>query len=166
MFNHISGHLEAQWSWCIKLTITNLRLDLFFVQSLSVSVLCDCMDCTMPGFPVLHYLPEFAQTHVHWVCDAIQPSILCHLFCSCPQSFLASESFPMSWLLTSGDQSIGASASAPVRPMNMQGWFPLGLTRLISLLSKGLSKIFSSTTVWKHQFFSAQPSLWSNSYIF
>ena len=80
-------------------------------------------------------------------------------------SFLASGSFPMSRLFTSGGQSIGASASASVLPMNTQGWFPFGLTGLISLLSKGLSRIFSSTTVWKHQFFSAQPSLWSNSHI-
>ena len=86
-------------------------------------------------------------------------------FSSFPQSFPASESFSVSWLFTSGDQSIGASASASVLPMNIQGWFPLGLTGLISLQSKGLSKVFSSTTVEKHQFFSAQPSLWSNSHI-
>ena len=74
-------------------------------------------------------------------------------FCSCLQSFPASGSFPMSRLFTSGDQSIGASASASVLPMNIQGWFPLGLTGLISLLSKGLSRVFSNTTVQKHQFF-------------
>ena len=70
------------------------------------------------------------------------------------QSFSASGSFPMSWLFMSDDQSFGASASASVLPMNIQGWFPLGLTGLISLLSKGLSRVFSSTTVRKHQFFS------------
>ena len=72
---------------------------------------------------------------------------------SCPQSFPASGSFPMRWLFASGGQSIGASASASVLPINSQGWFPLGLTGWISLLSKGLSRVFSSTTVWKHQFF-------------
>ena len=77
-------------------------------------------------------------------------------FSSCPQSFPASESFPMSWLFTSGGQSIGASAS--VLPMNSQGWFPLGLTGSISLLSKGLSRVFSSITIQKHQFFSTQTS--------
>ena len=82
---------------------------------------------------------------------------------SCPQS--ATRFFPMSWLFTSGGQSIGASASASVLPMNIQGWFPFGLTGLISLLSKGLSKVPSSTTVWKHQFFGIQSSLWSNSHI-
>ena len=78
---------------------------------------------------------------------------------SCLQSFPAEGSFPMSQLFTSGGQSIGASASPSVFPANIQGWFPLGLTGLISLLSKGLSRIVSSTTVWKHQFFHAQPSL-------
>ena len=82
---------------------------------------------------------------------------------SFPQSFPASGSFPMSWLFASGGQSIEASAS--VLPMNIQGWFILGLTSLISLLSKGLSRVFSSSTVQKHQFFNAQPSLWSNSHI-
>ena len=83
----------------------------------------------------------------------------------CLQSFPASGSFPMSWLFTSGGQSIGASASVSVLPMNIQDWFPLGLTGLISLSSKGLSGVFSSTTVQKHQFFSVQLSLWSNSHI-
>ena len=87
------------------------------------------------------------------------------LFSSCPQSFPASGSFPKSRLFTSGGQNIGASASAPVLPMNIQGWFPLGLTGFISLQSKGFSRVFSSTTFWKHQFFSAQLSLRSNSYI-
>ena len=80
-------------------------------------------------------------------------------FSSCPQSFPASGSFPMSWLFASGGQSIGASASASVLAMNIQGWFHLGLTSLISLQSKGLSRVFSSTAVWKHQFFGTQLSL-------
>ena len=85
-------------------------------------------------------------------------------FSSCLQSFLASGSFPMSQLFVSGSQSIGVSASASVLPVNIQGWFPLGLTGLISLLSKGLSRVFSNTTVQKHQFLSTQPSLGSNSH--
>ena len=84
---------------------------------------------------------------------------------SCLQSFPASGSFLISQFFTSGDQSIGASASASVPPMNIQGWFPLGFTGLISLLYKGLSRVFSSTKVQKDQFFGAQLSLWSNSYI-
>ena len=83
------------------------------------------MDCSVPAFPVLPYLLEIVQTHVHWVTDAIQPS--------CP---LSSESFLVSRLFTSGGQSIGALASASVLPMNIQDWFPLGLTGLI-LQSKG-----------------------------
>ena len=93
-----------------------------------------------------------------WCHPIISPSVT--RFSSCPQSFPASGSFPMSPLLASGGQSIGVSASASVLPMHIQGWFPLGLTGLISLQSKGLSRVFSSITVWKHQFFGAQPSLW------
>ena len=80
-----------------------------------------------------------------------------------PQSFSTPGSFPTSQLFTSDDQRIGASIL--VLPMNIQGWFPLGLTGLISLLFKGLSRLFSSTAVQKHQFFGTQPSLWSNSHI-
>ena len=87
------------------------------------------------------------------------------LFSFCHQFFPASGSFPMSWLFASGGQIIGASSSASVLPVNIQGWFSLGLTDLIALLSKGLSTVFTSTTIWKYQFFGAQPSLWSNSHI-
>ena len=86
-------------------------------------------------------------------------------FSSCPQSFPESESFPVSRLFTSGGQSTGASALASVLPINIEDWFPLGWTGWISLQSKGLSRVFSNTTVQKHQFFSAQLSLWSNSHI-
>ena len=99
--------------------------------------------------------------------DSVMPSSHLILFVpfSCLQSFPASGSFPVSWLFASGDQSIGASDSASVLPVNIQGWFPLRLTDLISLLSKGLSRAFFNTTFQKHQFFNAQPSLWSNSHI-
>ena len=120
-----------------------------------------------PVFPVLHHLPECSQTHVHWVTDAIQPSHLLLTACSlCLQSFPASGSFLiMTQLFISSGQSIGSSVSASVLAKNVQGWFPLGLTSLISLQSKGLSRVFSNTTDQKHQFFGAQPSLWSNSHI-
>ena len=84
-------------------------------------------------------------------------------FSSCPQSLPASGSFPMSQLFASGGQSIGVLASA--LPMDILDWFPLGWTGLISLQSKGLSRVFSNTTVQKHQFFGTQPSLWSNSHM-
>ena len=87
-------------------------------------------------------------------------------FSSCFQSFPASGSFPVSWLFTSGGQSIGAPASASVLPMNIQDWFPLELTGLISLQSKGLSRVFSNTTVQKHQFFSTQLSLVQLSHLY
>ena len=86
-------------------------------------------------------------------------------FSSCLQSFPASGSFLISQFFASGGQSIGALASASVLPMNIQGWFPLGLTSFISLQSKGLSRVFSNTTVQKHPFFGTQLSLWSNSHI-
>ena len=124
------------------------------------------MDCSAPDFLVLHHLQELAQTPVQWVGDAIQPSHpLAPPFSSCPQSFPASGSFPMSWLFASSDQTIGISASASVLPVNIQDWFPLGWTGWISFLSKGLSRVFSNTTDQKHQIFGAQPSLWSNSHI-
>ena len=89
----------------------------------------------------------------------------CVLFSSCLQAFPASGSFPMSQLLASGGQSTGASASASVLPMNIQDWFPLELTGWISLQSKRLSRVFSNTTVQKHQFFRAQLSLGSSSHV-
>ena len=115
----------------------------------------------MPAFPILHYLPEFAQTHVHWVNDAIQPS---HplLPISPPALNLSQHQGLFQWVdSASCGQSIGASASASVFSTNNQDWFPLGLTDLISLLSKGHSRVFSSTTVQKHQFFNTQSFLWS-----
>ena len=100
--------------------------------------------------------------------ELVMPSnhlILCTPFSFCPQSFPASGSFPMNWLFVSDGQNIIASASASVLPMNSQGWFPLELTCLISVLYKQLSRIFSSLTIRKHQFSGAQSSLWSSSHI-
>ena len=87
------------------------------------------------------------------------------LFSFCLQSFPATRSFPMSWLFTSGGQSIGVSGSTSVLPVNIQNWFPLGWTGLISMQSKGLSRIFSNTIVQKHKFFGTQLSLQSRSHI-
>ena len=126
----------------------------------SCLTLCNPMSRSMPGLPVHHQLPEFTQTHIHLVGDTIQPS---HPLLSpsplCPQSLPASESFPMSQLFTWGGQNIGISALASVLPKNTQGWSPLEWTGWISLQSKGLSKVFSNTTVQKQQFFGAQISL-------
>ena len=130
----------------------------------SSPTLCDPTNCNMQVFPVLHCLPEFTQIHFHWVSDVIRPShplLSSSLALSLPQH----QSFSINQLFASGGQSIRSSASAPVLPMNIQGWFPWRLTDLISLLSKRLSSVFSSTTVWKHPFFGAQPSLWSSSHI-
>ena len=116
----------------------------------SCPTLPDPMDCSTPGFPVPHYLLEFAQVHVHWIGDAIQPSHPLSSPSPPAQSFPESGFFPVSQLFTSGGQNIRATAS--VHPMSIQGQFFLGLTGLISFLSKGFSRVFSSTTVWKHQF--------------
>ena len=97
-----------------------------------------------------------------WCHPTISSSIV--PFSSCPQSFPASGSFQMTQLFTSGEQNIGVSATASVLPMNTQNWSPLGWTDWISLQSKGLSRVFSNTTVQKHQFFGAQPSSQSNSH--
>ena len=98
-----------------------------------------------------------------WCHPTISSSVI--PFSSCLQSFLAWGSFSVSQFFASGAQSIGVSASTSVLPMNIQDWFPLGLTGWISLQSKGLSTIFFNTTVQKHQFFGAQLSLWSSSHI-
>ena len=129
------------------------------VQSLSCVWLCHPMEAwSTRGLPVQHQLPEFTQTYAHWVSDSIQPSSVIP-FSFCFQSFPASGSFQMSQLFASGGQSIGVSASASVPPMNIQGWSPLGWTGWISLQSKGLSRVFSNTTVQKLQFSGTQLSL-------
>ena len=122
---------------------------------------CDPIDHSTPVLPVHHQLSEFTQTHVHWVGDAIQPSHPCHHHLLCPQSFPTSGSFQMSQLFASGGQSIGVSASTSVLPMNT----PSGWTGWTSLQPKGLSRVFSNTTVQKHQFFGTQLSSQSNSHI-
>ena len=136
-------------------------------QLLSHVRLCDPMNRSTPGLPVHHQLPEPTQTHFHWVSDAIQPSHpLSSPFSSCLQSFPGSGSFPMSQFFASGGQNPGASASASVLPMNTHDWFPLGWAGLISLQSKGLSRVFFNTTVQKHQFFGTQLASQSKSHIY
>ena len=127
--------------------------------------LCVPMDCSILGFPVLQS-PRVCSNSCplnQWCYLTISSSASPFPFCL--QSFPVSGSFSKSWLFASGGHSIGTSASASVLPMNIQGWFPLGLTCLISLQTKGLSRVFSSTTIQKHQFFDTQPILWSNLHI-
>jgi len=130
-----------------------------------------------------HSLQAHGLQHSRLLCPPPSPRICSNLYSLCQwyylsasssptpvsfslQSFPISVSFPMIQLFTSGGQSIRTSISASFCPMNIQGLFPLGLTSLISLQSKGLSRFFSSTKIWKHQFFSTQPSLWLYTYIF
>ena len=156
-------------------TIQVRLIKLFSSVSQSCQTLFDPMACSTTGFPVHHQLPELTQTHVQ-VGDAIQPSVPFFSFVvpffssvvpffSCLQSFPESRAFPMSQIFAWGGQNIGVSASTSVLSMNIQDWFPLGLTGWISLQSKGVSRVFSNITVQKHQFFSTQLSLWSNSHI-
>ena len=142
-------------------------IGLYSVQFSSVAqlclTLCNPINHSTPGL-IHHQLPEFTQTHV----QSVMPSshlILCCPLLLLPQSLPASGSFPMSQLFGWGGQSIGVSASASVLPMNTQNWSPLGWTGWFSLQSKGLASVFPSTTVQKHQFFSAQLCSQSNSHI-
>ena len=141
----------------------------FFISCCSVTksclTLCDPINCSTPGFPVLHNLPEFAQTPVIWISDAIQPSYALSLpfppafKLSLHQVFSHESALHIKW------PSIGASASVSVLTLSIQHWFPLVLSGLIPLLFKGLSRDFSNTTVQKHQFLGFQSSLWSKSHI-
>ena len=144
--------------WGKPIHLTSVRSD-----QISCSVVSDSFQphgLQHPGLPVHHQLPEFTQTHVHWVGDALQPS---HPLSSpSPPAFSLSQHqclVPVSQFFASGGQSIGTWASASVLPMIIRDWFPLGLAGLISLQSKALSRVFSNSTVQKHQFFCTQLSL-------
>ena len=137
---------------------------LYSVQFSSVTQPCptlgDLVDCSMPGFCVPSLTPGVYSNSCpssQWCHPTISSSV--SPFSSCLQSFPASGSFPVSQFFGSGGPSIGVSASISVLPINIQDWFPLGLTSWISLQSKGLARVFSNTTVQKHQFCSAQVSL-------
>ena len=124
----------------------------------SCQTLCNPMNCSMPGLPVHHHLPEFTQTHVHWVGDAIQPSHPLSSPSPPAPSPSQHQSLFQSQLFAWGGQSTGASALASFLPKKSQDWSPLGWTGWISLQSKGLSRVCPNTTVQKHQFFNTQLS--------
>ena len=131
----------------------------------SCPTLCDPMNCSTPGLPVHHQLAEFTQTHVHQVSDDIQPSHPLSSSSPLAPNPPQHKSFPMSQLFSWGGQSTGVSALSSFLPKKSQGRCPSEWTGWISLQSKTLSRVFSNTTVQKHQFFSAQPSSQSNSHI-
>ena len=144
--------------------------NLWFVQFSSVTQLCPTLwephGLQHARLPCPSPTPRACSNSCpssQWCHPAISSSVV--PFFSCLQSFPASGSFPVNQFFASGGQSIGASASTSVLPMNIQHWFPLGMTGLISLQSKGLSRVFSNTTVQKHQFICTQLSLYSNSHI-
>ena len=149
------------------------KIAVVVVQSLQFSsvaqscpTLCNPKNCSTRGLPVCHQLPDFTQTHVHRVSGAIQPS---HPLSSpsppAPNPSQHQGLFQWVSSLREVAKVLGVSASASVLPVNTQDWSPLGWTGWISLHSKGLSRVFSNTTVQKHQFFGAQPSSQSNSHI-
>ena len=151
---------------CLYLALPSLVSSVQFSSvAQSCPTLCDPMNRSTPGLPVHHQLLEFTQTHVHQVRDAIQPS---HPLSSpSPPALNLSQhqSLPMSQLFAWGGQSIGFSALASFLPKKSQSWSPSEWTGWISLQSKGLSRVFSNTTVQKHQFFGVQLSSQSNSHI-
>ena len=134
---------------------------MFSQVSQSCPTLCNPMDCSMPGLPVPYHLLELAQTHVHWVGMPSNHLFLCRPLLLLPSIFPSNRVFSNEAVFHIRWPKSKFSASASVLPMNIQDWFPLGWTGWITLLSKGLSRIFSNTTVQKHQFFGAQLSLWS-----
>ena len=152
--------MGSKWLYSV---FSVLKADLSSVQlssgTHSCPILYDPMDCSMPSPRACSYSCPLSQ----WCHPTISSSVI--PFSSCLQSFLAPGSFLMSQLFPSNGQNIRVSASASVLPMNIQDWFPLGWTGWISLQSKGLSRVFSNSTVQKHQFFGTQLSLESNSHI-
>ena len=136
MWMRVSELQRASWKWWGSIFENLCYIKLGFLFNFLFNLLCstfwDPMDCSMPGFPVHHQLPELSQTHVHWISDAIQPSP--PLLSPSPPTFNLSQHHCL------------------FQGVSFQDWFPLGLTGLISLQSKGLSSVFSNTTVKKHQF--------------
>ena len=153
--------MESDKGWEWSLGHSNRHWGVGCSVTKSCPTLYDPMNCSLLGFPVLHYLLEDAQTHICWVGDYLTISSSVTPFSFCPQSFPASGFFPMSQLFASGGQSIGASTLASVLPVNIQGRFSLRLTGLISfrtgwfdlLAVQGTFKSLFSTTVQKHQLF-------------
>ena len=175
---HDWSNLADSLSPSVTLTLSYKCVSHFAVSDATYPCCC----CLFSRYPCQTLRPHGLQ-HTRLLCPSLSPRVCanscslsqcCYLtfsssvvpFSSCPQVLPASGSFPMSQSFTSGGQSTGASASASasVLSMNIQGLFSLGLTGLIFLLPKGLSKVFSNTTSWKHQFFGTRPSLWSNSH--
>ena len=167
----VGGHLSSNFGYYVdKNTLTHVSE--CTEANISVAIcccsvtkwcmtLCYPMDCTL-DFHVLHYLLEFAQTHVHWVDDAIQPSypLLSWPLLLLPSIFPGIRVFSNNLALCiRWPKYWSFSFSINLSNEPLKGWFPLGLTGLMPLLSKGLSRVFSSTTVQKHQFFHVQPSL-------
>ena len=154
LFNFTLGDIMLKWEWLLLFSCSVLSDSLRSCGLKHTKLPCPLLS---PG--------ACANSYPLCLWCYLTISFSATLFFFCLQSFPVSGSFPVSWLFASGGQSTGASASR-VLPMNIQGWFPLRLTGLISLQIKGLSRVFSSTTIQRYQFFGAQPSLWSKPNIY
>ena len=154
--NSSDSHYFVKQAW--QLWFSSVQ---FSLVAQSCPTLCNPVNRSTPGLPFHHHL--HSRPSSPWCHPAISSSVI--LFSSCPQSLPASESFPMSQLFAWSDQSTRVSALASFLPKKSHGWSPLGWTGWTSLQSKGLSRVFSNTTVQKHQFFGTQLSSQSNSHI-
>ena len=178
IWNHLRFHMNFRMAFSISAKIFwgFRRNDIEFVDHFRLSWYLNFCCCSVVKSCLI--VQTYGLKHARLSCHLLSPGVCSNLrplsqWCyltisssvtpcsSCPQSFLGSGSFLMIWLFASVGQTIGGSASASVLPMSIQDWFPLGLTGLISLQSKGLSRVICNTTVQKHQLFGAQPSLWS-----
>ena len=162
----MANDVEHLFTCLLALCVSSLKGESWKFSCLLVSNSLRLHGLQHTGLPCLSPIPGVYSNScpLSWWCHpTISSSVVS--FSSCLQSFPESESFPVSQFFTSGGQIIGVSASASAFPMNIQDWFPLGWTGWISLQSKGLSRIFSNTTIEKHQYFGAQLSLQSNSHI-
>ena len=165
--------------WFIISTSRSVHPIVAVFQSLSYILLCNPMDYSPPGFPVLHYLPEFLRFMSTESVMLSNHPIFCHPFLLLLSIFSSirvfsnksalrirwSKYWSFSFSISPSSEYSGVLALASFLPKNIQDWSPLGWTGWISLQSKGLSRVFSNTTVQKHQFFGTQPSLWANCHI-
>ena len=166
MHTQINIHSFSNWLFSHAIFVLIFISVQFSSVAQSCPILCDPQGLQHARPPCTSPTPGACSNSYpssQWCHPTISSSVI--PFSSCLQSCPASRSFQMNQFFASGGQSIGVPASVSVLPMNIQDWFPLGLTGLISLQFKGLSRVFSKTTVQKHQFFDTRPSLWSNSHI-
>ena len=148
--------------WKLLYVFSSFNVMLLLFSCFSHVQLCNQMDCSTPGFPVPHHLLKFAQVHVHWIGDDIQPSHLCRPLFLLPSIFPGIRVFSNELNVCIRWPKYWIFSLSPSKEYSSFQWFLLGLTGLISLQSKVLSRVFTTTRIQKHWLFGAQPSLWSS----